>query len=454
MAFPSPSDKQAKVLWFSLTALAVAVFLALIGLVLYGVGWLLDRLSPVMLPLAVAGIIAYLLNPLVNFFEGRFRERSVSFLFQNLANPHRLKAIIYVFVLAILLTMMSLTFVVPKAVNEFEALYDNRAVIRAKLDAAANRAEQFLLNFQKTISSSVNPETPRRNGEDLKGKNPDPQPKTPEPDERPPASQEEADAPVPAETSSLINTLSGRLTGLLLTWAEDAAGKIMGWFGILVGMALVPVYVFYFLLEAKRIEGHWTDYLPLMESRFKEEVVYVLSEFNNCLIVFFRCQVLVAICVGFCLAVGFWVIGLPHGILLGMLAGLVGIIPYFGVIISTIPVLALSIAYADRLIWVEGDAVWGAMLSLGVCVVVLLLEKTVIQPKIVGDRVGMHPVAVIIAVLMGTALVGGIIGGLLAIPIVMAGRTLLFRYIWTGRVTDDGGEAQDPEPGEAEAEPA
>ena len=157
--------------------------------------------------------------------------------------------------------------------------------------------------------------------------------------------------------------------------------------------------------------------------------MYLLNEFNNCLIVFFRCQVLVAICVGFCLAIGFWIIGLPHGILLGLLAGMVGIIPYFGVIISTIPVLALSIAYADKIRWVGGDALWATILALSVCALVLLLEKTVIQPKIVGDRVGMHPVAVIIAVLMGTALVGGILGGLLAIPIVMAGRTLLFRYV-------------------------
>ena len=50
MSIPAPSEKQAKVLWFSLTALAVAVFLALVGLVLYGIGWLLDRLSPVLLP--------------------------------------------------------------------------------------------------------------------------------------------------------------------------------------------------------------------------------------------------------------------------------------------------------------------------------------------------------------------------------------------------------------------
>ena len=80
------------------------------------------------------------------------------------------------------------------------------------------------------------------------------------------------------------------------------------------------------------------------------------------------------------------------------------------------------------------------------------MEKTVIQPKIVGDRVGMHPVAVIISVLLGTALVGGIIGGLLAIPIVMAGRTLLFRYIWKGRKRGEA-DVDEAESGAAEPDP-
>ena len=56
-------------LWFSLTVLAIAVFLALLALMFYGVGWLLARLTPVLLPLAIAGILAFLLNQLVDFFE-------------------------------------------------------------------------------------------------------------------------------------------------------------------------------------------------------------------------------------------------------------------------------------------------------------------------------------------------------------------------------------------------
>jgi len=421
------------VLWFSVTALAIAVFLALLALLFYGIGWLLDRLSPVLLPMAVAGIVAYLLNPLVNFFERHVSEKTLLFEFQNLANPKRLKAIIYVFVMAVLLVTLLLATVVPRVGTEIAELYDNRNELSEKWNTAMSGLEnkvKGLIPGGKGDANGTDNIAPI-----------------------PPPTGGDANATSPTATAGngkgppgLMETVSDKLNTQLMNWGELAATKAVGWFGIFVGMALVPLYVFYFLLEAKSIEGRWTDYLPLMESKFKEEVVYVLNEFNNCLIVFFRCQVLVAICVGSLLALGFWTIGLPHGILLGLLAGLVGIIPYFGVIISTIPVLALSIAYADKIRWADDSALWAPVIALSVCVGVLLLEKTVIQPKIVGDRVGMHPVAVIISVLLGTALVGGIIGGLLAIPIVMAGRTLLFRYIWKGRKRADDAEETEPEP--------
>ena len=211
----------------------------------------------------------------------------------------------------------------------------------------------------------------------------------------------------------------------------------VAWIGMLAGMALVPVYVFYFLLEAQTIQRKWSDYLPLKESKFKEEAVFVLESFNDCLVVFFRGQVLVAITVGICLAIGFSLIGLPYGILLGLMAGVVGIIPYFGVIVSTVPVLILSLTQGEKMsvMGIQGAelGMYAPIVAMAVCAVVLFLEKTVIQPKIIGDRVGMHPVAVIISVLMGTTLVGGVIGGLLAIPVAMALRAVLFRYVWIKR---------------------
>jgi predicted PurR-regulated permease PerM len=212
--------------------------------------------------------------------------------------------------------------------------------------------------------------------------------------------------------------------------ASKGFSEAIIWIGLIAGMALVPVYVFYFLLEARTIQMKWSDYLPLKESKFKEEAVFVLNSFNDCLVVFFRGQILVAMCVGVCLATGFSIIQLPYAILIGLLAGALGIIPYFGVIVSTIPVLLLSLTRNDNML-IQGG--WAPVVALGICVLVLFLEKTVIQPKIIGDRVGMHPVAVIISVLMGATLVGGVIGGLLAIPIAMALRTVLFRYVWIRR---------------------
>ena len=395
MAFPAPSEKQAKVLWFSITALAIAVFLALLALMFYGFAWLLDRLSPVLLPLAVAGILAFLLNPLVNIFEEKTSAK-VSSLFDKIRNPKRVKAIILVFIMAIgiisTVTVVVLRTVVPD-------------VIQLGKDAQIEQLEQntknWLLKNQKTGWGKFM----QLNQVDVKK----------------------------LDLQSLIQVDAVSFKELSARGLSNA----VAWIGMLAGMALVPVYVFYFLLEAQTIQRKWSDYLPLKESKFKEEAVFVLESFNDCLVVFFRGQVLVAITVGICLAIGFSLIGLPYGILLGLMAGVVGIIPYFGVIVSTVAVLILSLTQGEKMsvMGIQGAelGMYAPIVAMAVCAVVLFLEKTVIQPKIIGDRVGMHPVAVIISVLMGTTLVGGVIGGLLAIPVAMALRAVLFRYVWIKR---------------------
>ena len=392
MAFPSPSEKQAKVLWFSLTALAIAVFLALLATMFYGVAWVLDRLSPVLLPLAVAGILAFLLNPLVDFFEHKMSAK-VSRLFYNIRNPKRVKAIILVFIIAVgivsTVTLVVLRTVVPD-------------VIQLGKDVQIEQLEEGSRKWVIKHRESSWGKFMQLNEVDV---------------ER-------------IDFQNIIQANSTRLEKLTSNGLADAISLI----GMIAGMALVPVYVFYFLLEAQTIQRKWSDYLPLKESKFKEEAVFVLESFNDCLVVFFRGQVLVAICVGLCLAIGFSIIGLPYGILLGLLAGIIGIIPYFGVIVSTVPVLLLSLTHGDQMSLFGTElGAYAPVASLGVCALVLFLEKTVIQPKIIGDRVGMHPVAVIISVLMGTTLVGGVIGGLLAIPVAMALRTVLFRYVWVKR---------------------
>jgi predicted PurR-regulated permease PerM len=208
-------------------------------------------------------------------------------------------------------------------------------------------------------------------------------------------------------------------------WALSQLSKVASWFGLAVGFAMVPVYVFYFLLEKRGIETHWTNYLPLQESRAKEEAVFILKSINEYLILFFRGQVLVAFADGILLTIGFFSMGLNYALLLGMAAGLLSIVPFLGVAVSIIPAMILAaVQFGD---WLH------PLIVSGIFALVQFLEGFVISPKIMGDRVGLHPLTIIIAVMVGTTLLGGITGGILAIPLTAALRVLMFRYVWRRR---------------------
>src|SRR5207248_1055283 len=82
MSLP-PTEKQARILWLSLTAFAIALLVGILGLFLWGLGWVLKLLSPVLWPLAIAGVIAYLLDPVVGFLERKrvSRQRGILVVF-------------------------------------------------------------------------------------------------------------------------------------------------------------------------------------------------------------------------------------------------------------------------------------------------------------------------------------------------------------------------------------
>lgn len=396
MAFPPPTEKQARILWTSVTALAVGILLALIALLLLGVAWVANALSSVLIPLAIAGIVAYLLDPLVDWFHKKRGMR-------------RQSAIILVFTIALLLVGGLVASVVPALIGQATKL-TTEFPKKAKV-------------FQQKVSSIVSPKSANNSTNS-------------------PAST------VWFETSKewalsvgLTNEKAREFTvnavSKISTWLLEQLKKVSSLFGFLAGLALVPVYVFYFLLEKRSIKRNWTDYLPIRESGVKDELVFVLHSINDCLIVFFRSQVLVAICVGALLTAGFLAIGLDYAILLGVMAGVLGIIPYLGVALSIIPAFILSMVQ-----FVPDDGWLKPILILVWFAIVQAMEGLFISPKIIGDRVGLHPLTIIVAVMIGTTLIGGIVGGVLAIPLTAALRTLMFRYVWVDRVhTSDGDES-------------
>lgn len=437
MKFPAPSEDQAKIVWTAASALGVAVILVLVALIFVGIGWIAKELSSVLLPLAVAGVIAYLLDPVVDYFEGRGITRGWS--------------IILVFFLAVLLQAGMLATVVPRLITDTQVLRQEWPGYKDKL---RERVNGFLDNppfqieatdildrvkvpdFLSGFFSGGEPED-ETNQEGESPADPDEAVESAEVVE---VSSPSTESELPASKDSRARfAFDGdwiekgwSIVAQIGQWFVDRVSQIGSWFGLLAGFALVPVYVFYFLAEKKGIEDNWTDYLPIHESKMKEEIVFVLRSINDSLIVFFRSQVLVAMCVGGLLMIGFSIIGLRYGVLLGFMAGVLGIVPYLGVMLSIVPAVTISI--------IQSNGVLLPILTIVVFVLVQMMEGLVISPKIIGDRVGLHPLTVIISIMVGTTLLGGVTGGVLAIPLTAALRTLMFRYVWRRREWDDFGK--------------
>ena len=165
--------------------------------------------------------------------------------------------------------------------------------------------------------------------------------------------------------------------------------------------------------------------IPANDSKLKHELAYVIGSINDNHIAFFRGQVLVAICDVVLYGIGFAIIGLPYAIVIGAMAMVLTIIQFLGAIVTCASALLIALV-------TFGD--WQHPLGvLIVFAVVQGIEGYVLQPKILGDRVGLHPMIIILAIMTGTTLLGGILGGLLAIPLAAALRVILLRYVWKKR---------------------
>lgn len=433
MDFPPPTQRQARAIWFSLTTFAVALSLAILALLLFGLSRLVQVLSPVIWPLAIGVVLAYLLSPVVQWLERR--------------GVPRLRGVCLVFLVVVLFLLGVLGSIVPRVLIEARDLatqvpaYASR--IRVKVEQWVERPPASLMrllpadwqhrldSFRETLAGSNRPVIPHSgtNGSAV----------VPLPNA--------TNAPVTGSLTNLIDLLPASgpdspiwvraldpralqsvgswvatVTPDLVHWGLGKLGRVAAWLGILAGLFLVPVYAFFFLLEEPRIARSWTDYLPVADAKVKSEVVFVLRSINDALIVFFRGQVLVAMCDGVLYAIGFGLIGLPYALLLGFMASFVTIIPFLGAALTCGTALIIAV------VQFEG---WRLPLSvLAVFAVVQAAEGFVLQPRIIGDRVGLHPLTVIVALMVGTTLMGGILGGLLAIPLTATLGVLMGRYVW------------------------
>ncbi len=193
----------------------------------------------------------------------------------------------------------------------------------------------------------------------------------------------------------------GLLAGVLGTVSRSGLA-VLGW---LVNLVLIPVVTFYLLRDWDRLMEHLR---ALMPRRMEATLVDLAKQADEVLGAFLRGQFLVMLALGVVYSTGLWLLGLELSLLLGMLAGMVSFVPYLGFIVGIIAAgVAAYMQFHDwlPLLWVA--AVFGVGQA---------LESIWLTPRLVGDRIGLHPVAVIFSVMAGGQLFG-FLGVLLALPV-------------------------------------
>lgn len=201
------------------------------------------------------------------------------------------------------------------------------------------------------------------------------------------------------------------LENLLLGQVRNILAAILGMVGSILKILLAPVLSFYILRDLELIKKKSLSLLPV---NWREETVKLFQQIDRVLGSFIKGYLLVAAIVGGMTTVVMALLGVEFALMLGLFAGLTELIPYFGPIIGAVPAVALALLKTR----------WLAV-KVGIAFIIIhQLESTIISPKILGDRVGLHPLAVIFSLLAGGELYG-LAGMLLAVPVAAVLRVIV-----------------------------
>lgn len=224
---------------------------------------------------------------------------------------------------------------------------------------------------------------------------------------------------------------AGDIVGIVLSQATTSTLALIGW---LTNLVLIPVVGFYLLRDWDVMMAKIRSLLP----RHREsQVVGLAGECHEVLGAFIRGQLLVMVALGFIYAAGLMLTGLELGLLIGLVAGLAAIVPYMGFIIG------IGSAIVAGLFQFGLDPLHMALI-VAVFMIGQMLEGMVLTPLLVGDRIGLHPVAVIFAILAGGELFG-FTGILLALPVAAVIMVLVRHVHDLYKESDIYGGSEDPD---------
>ena len=371
------TEKQNGIVAAGITVLCATLVTGFIGMILWGVYAMLSSVSVVIVPLLVALMLTLILKPYYLWLHQHLRGSNflaLLALFLSILIP--LTAILFFFGALFVSQLISLLEYLPKLFERISVWFtEGNPTLQA-----------FLTKYGL-----------------------------------------EEKWPVFADSQALVTALTERVS------IDQMGGKAIS-YGVgairyavsLIGWMVVPIYLIYFLIAPPISGANVEKFLPFLKPSTRRDVSYLIDEFFVIIVSFFRGQFTIAFIQGVLFGIGFWIVGLPYGFLIGLTLGCFNLVPYLGNVIGL--AVALPMAFF-------GDD--GSALRLGLVLLVFgivqFLDGYFITPKIQGKRTGLNDATIIFSLLFWGVVFKGILGVLLAIPlsafIVVLWRLLKTKYI-------------------------
>ena len=375
------SGNQGRLLSITLCLSCLFVLLFFAGWGIYYLSVFLDFFASVLWPLAVAVILSVLLSPVVELFE-------------RVLGLRKSLSILMLYILVLLscgILLWALGGQVLSQAREFtevSADWPERVeqgirqnVSQENWNLVSTRFEQFKQEWRGALSALSN------------------------------------QVPRVAQTSTRL--IKSAWDGLSSLFAQIAC------------LAIVPVYLFYFLSSTRNYLHQFLRQVPFLRADVRSDLDYLASQFREIIEAFFRGQLIIGIMMGVGYAFGFTLCGLKFGLALGLLFGLLNVVPFLGSLVGFFTALAVAYFQPGGIGETnQYDVLVGCMLTFAI---VQLIESYWLSPKVMGERTGLHPVAIIASVFFWGTVFGGLLGMIVGIPLtaflIVAWRLIRQKYL-------------------------
>ncbi len=345
----------------------------IIGLfLLVAAGLLVNRLGDVLFPFVLAWLLAYLIYPLMRFFQTRLRLRN------------RILAIS-----ATLLTVFGCLFLIAYMLVPVIIDQTQRAVLIANKLITEN---QLGIEIPPTILSTVQQFLNNFNAESL-----------------------------------TYDNMESLLTYIL----PYAWGMLTGAGNLIVNVVLsfmVLLYLIFILKDYENISTYWIELIP---KHYRPFILQVGEDLKQGMNRYFRGQALIALIVGVLFSIGFSIINLPMAILFGLTAGLMNMVPYLQTV-AIVPGMLLAVIKAAEY---DQNFLWAALSVLAVFAAVQVIEEVLLTPNIMGKATGLNPAIILLSLSIWGSLFG-MIGMILALPVTTLMISYYKRFVIGGSMIE------------------